>query len=628
MRRIINSFLACCLALICIFTYVGCKSDKNPDTELPEQAGLEETDYDLVSSGKSDYVIVIPEEDSKMLNFAVSELQLFFEEATNIKLPVILDSQVNNSQKCISLGETELFAQQNLSVNYDELGRSGYIIEQEDGNVYISGASDYGTAWGVYEFLEYQFNYKYFYKETYTLDRNVRNRKLLNFNNKTIPSIDQCYLAFGEVIGDETHAHRMRTYTQADVYAALGASRWHSALAIIGEMTPEQKALWYDTSTSQPCFTRDREGLSTHMAENIMDALRIDKTATAVNIGQADNSNWCTCTECSAEREKYGTNSATYIKTVNMIAEKVQAMLDKEQPGREITITFFAYLASLEPPVRKTEGGDWEPVNEDVRLADNVCVLNAPISMNAYQYWPLEDEHNRNAREIVDKWAAMGNEQYFWIYNNTFYGNYFTPVDSLNGTQKTLQYLEKSNARWVMQQGQQNNTVSPDWSRLKAYIDAELAWDVNADMNQLIDNFMQAYFGPAAEVMSAFYDDFRTWYSYAANLPANSGLTETRTMNASFFPRATLNRWLNYIEEAYTAIEPLKKEDPERYEAFSDRILLESISPRYVQMYIFGTSDFSENELDTMETQFRSDCAKLGIMMKWEHGSLEGNELF
>ena len=91
MRRIINSFLACCLALICIFTYVGCKSDKNPDTELPEQAGLEETDYDLVSSGKSDYVIVIPEEDSKMLNFAVSELQLFFEEATNIKLPVILD---------------------------------------------------------------------------------------------------------------------------------------------------------------------------------------------------------------------------------------------------------------------------------------------------------------------------------------------------------------------------------------------------------------------------------------------------------------------------------------------------------------------------------------------------------
>ena len=113
------------------------------------------------------------------------------------------------------------------------------------------------------------------------------------------------------------------------------------------------KALWYDTSTSQPCFTRDREGLSTHMAENIMDALRIDKTATAVNIGQADNSNWCTCTECSAEREKYGTNSATYIKTVNMIAEKVQAMLDKEQPGREITITFFAYLASLEPPVRK-----------------------------------------------------------------------------------------------------------------------------------------------------------------------------------------------------------------------------------------------------------------------------------
>lgn len=629
--KIIGSVSICAVVVAVALTlglYFGLreKPDTLPYIEPEQPLILNETDVDLVSDGKSAYKIVVPAgQTTKMLGFAQSELQLFFGEATGIALDAVTDDVLQDGDtKYISLGNTEQLAAHGWSGDYAELGRSGYRIKRDGESVFIFGASDYGTAFGVYEFLQHQFDYEYYYKDTYSLNTNVRNRKLLDFDLTTVPSIDQTYLAMGEVIEDETHAHRLRTYTQEDVFLGIGASRWHTAFAILGEMTEEQRALWVSSTGTQPCFSRDREGISTHMAENIMDGLRRDMTVTAVNIGQADNPNWCECDACTAELNKYDTNSATYIKTINLVADKVQAMLDEEQPGRKITITFFAYLATAEPPVKEKEGGGYEPIDEEVRLRPNVSVLNAQIAMNAYLHYPLTDAHNSGPKKAIEKWAALGTEQYMWIYNNTFYGNYFTPAESFNGTQETLQFLTETGTRWVMQQGQQNNTVSPDWSRLKAYLDAKLAWNVYADQQTLIQNFIKAYFGPAAEAMQTYFDDYRSWYVYIAE---KLDYTEHRTMQPDYFPRNVLNSWLGSIDEAYAAIAPYKTTDPDRYDALYDRILLESLSPRYLQMAIFRT-DFSEADQTAMEETFRKDCSNLGVMMLSEKKYIEGNALF
>lgn len=628
--KIIWIVLACAVAVAVALTlglYFGLreKPDSLPKIEPEQPLVLAETDVDLVSAGKSDYKIVLPATQTKMLGFAQSELQLFFGEATGIALEAVTDSALPDGHtKFISIGNTAQLAERGWSGDYAELGRSGYRIKRDGESVFIYGASDYGTAFGVYEFLQHQFDYEYYYKDTYSLNTNVRNRKLLDFDLTTVPSIDQTYLAMGEVIEDETHAHRLKTYTQEDVFLGIGASRWHTAFAIMGELTAEQKELWVSAAGTQPCFTRDREGLSAHMAANIMNGLRRDLTVTAVNIGQADNPNWCTCDACTAELNKYGTNTATYIKTINLVADKVQAMLDEEQPGRKITITFFAYLATAEPPVKAKADGGYEPIDDDVRLRSNVSVLNAQIGMNAYLHYPLTDGHNNGPKQAIDKWAALGSEQYMWIYNNTFYDNYFTPAESFNGTQKTLQFLAETGTRWVMQQGQQNNTVSPDWSRLKAYIDARLAWNVRADQQALIRNFIKAYFGPAAEAMQTYFDDYRSWYAHIAEVLDYTG---QRTMQPNYFPRNVLNSWLGSIERAYAAIERYKTTDPSRYNALHDRILLESLSPRYLQMAIFRT-DFSAAEQTVMEEDFRKDCSRLGVMMLSEKKYIEGNTLF
>lgn len=604
------------------------KAEK-PNNDYDDTITLAETNIDLVKSGKSDYKIVIPSDNnSKMMTFAVSELKLFFEEATGIVLETVTDDVVTGSDtKLISLGHTQQLEQKSYGHSYELLGRSGYIIKRDNERIFITGATDYGTAFGVYEFLQYQFDYEYYYKDTYSLTKNVRNEKLLDFDNITTASIDQTYLAIGEVIEDETHAHRLKTYTQEDVFLGFGASRWHTAFAIIGDMTPEQRALWVSDTGTQPCFSRDREGLSTHMAERITDGLRRDLGVTAVNIGQADNPNWCTCDASSAELAKYGTNSAGYILTINRIADKVQAWIDENQTGREFTITFFAYLATSEPPVKLVAGttDEYEPIDEEVRLRDNVAVLNAPIAMNAYLHYDFYSAKNKGPALSTKKWAAMGGEDmYMWIYNNTFYGNYFTPAESFNGTQGTLKYLSEVGTRWVMQQGQQNNTISPDWSRLKAYIDAKLAWNIDANQDRLVKNFIKEYFGAASGIMQEYFDNYRTWYAYIAE---QYDYTEHRTMVTEYYPRNVLNSWLGSIETAFREIEIYKAANPDLYEALYNRLLLESLSPRYLQMAIYRT-DYTAAEQADKEAQFRRDCSLLNVIMLSEKAYIEGNALF
>lgn len=613
--------MAVTLTLLLVF-----KPWKDKNYDFDDTPVLKETDIDLVKSGKTDYKVVIPEGyDTNMSSFALSELKLFFAEATGISLTVVDDSEVTAADdKYISLGHTAQFEEKGYENGYDTLGRSGFIVKRDGGKIFIAGASDYGTTFGVYEFLHHQFNYEYYYKDTYSLDKNVRNDKLLDFDLTVTASIDQTYLAMGEVIEDETHAHRLKTYTQEDVYMQIGNSRWHTSFAIIGAMTDEEKALWVSPAGTQPCFSRDREGLSTRMAHTITEALKLDRVVTAVNIGQQDNSSWCTCSECAAELAKYGTNSATFIKTVNMVADKVQAFIDEEQPGREFSVTFFAYLATIEPPVKENADGSFSPIDEEVRLRKNVSVLNAPIALNAYMHYDINQSVNSGSNLSTRKWAAMGDNMYMWIYNNTFYGNYFTPADSFGGTQGTLKFLSENGTRWIMQQGQQNNTVSPDWSRLKAYIDAKLAWNVDANRSKLIKNFIAQYFGAAAPAMQSYFDNYQTWYAYIAE---QYDYVEHRTMQPEFFPRNVINTWLSYIDEAYAAIEPLKATDADLYDTLYSRILLESLSPRYLQMAIFRT-DFSIAEQSEKENQFREDCSVLGVSMLSEKFYIEGNALF
>ena len=156
---------------------------------------ISETNEYIVQNGKSDYKIIIPAEASVQIGVAAEELAFFFQEATNIKLDIIKDNdaqiQSKDGLKCFSIGKTRLLENSsvNATITYDLLGSDGYRMVTEDNIVYIAGYGDYGSLYGVYDFLNDALNYEFFYTDIYALDKNVWDLKLRNYNVTEVPDV-------------------------------------------------------------------------------------------------------------------------------------------------------------------------------------------------------------------------------------------------------------------------------------------------------------------------------------------------------------------------------------------------------------------------------------------------------
>ena len=70
--------------------------------------------------------------------------------------------------------------------------------------------------------------------------------------------------------------------------------------------------------------------------------------------------------------------------------------------------------------------------------------------------------------------------------------------------------------KYMFDQGQFNQSVGTDWFRLKEYLTAKLQWNVNQDMDTLIDNFFTNYFKNASVSMKNFFDSQQLHHTWLA----------------------------------------------------------------------------------------------------------------
>ena len=66
--------------------------------------------------------------------------------------------------------------------------------------------------------------------------------------------------------------------------------------------------------------------------------------------------------------------------------------------------------------------------------------------------------------------------------------------------------VAKCGAEFIFDQNQWDQKVKTGFHRLKAWMGAKLAWNVNSDYNKLLDEYFDGYFGAAAEPMRQLYD--------------------------------------------------------------------------------------------------------------------------
>ena len=140
---------------------------------------------------------------------------------------------------------------------------------------------------------------------------------------------------------------------------------------------------------------------------------------------------------------------------------------------------------------------------------------------------------------------------------------------------------------------------------------------------ELEAKFFRYYFADAAEPMYNYFRELRSRLAYIGETDVSiSGRLNIVPDNKKHWQRQTLLKYMSYINKAYAAIEKYKTLDPELYGTLKDRIVIESIFPRYALLDIYPSS-FSKSELAEARRSFMDDNTKLKNSQVGEHKTLK-----
>ena len=322
--------------------------------------------------------------------------------------------------------------------------------------------------------------------------------------------------------------------------------------------------------------------------------------------------------------EKYGTHAALLVKFINRIAEKIEKWVNENQPDRTVYVTTFAYLQTMKPPVKydengyliRDENGKAIPIDESMRLRDNVIVRLAPIDSNWYE--PFTAESNRKNREMLEAWASLG-QTTLWIYGTSYLTNYAN-LNDFNSIQPNYQFYKKLGVRHLYDQFTNSGRGSPCFRDWRMYFRSKLAWDVDLDAEKLTSDFFEKYYKDASSYMRQYMEDVKAVY---AEKWREVGLKGDCNYVDLYLPqlwsKEDLLKWLGYFDEAYKSIEYRKEKDFNVYIKLKNRITMESVSVRYLLIVLYGEQVYGKEELYKEKIRLYNDLKRFEMYPRFGH---------
>ncbi len=619
-KNIFKAALALLLVFCCLIGTVACKPKEDDSIKVD---GGDKTEKELpytvvedkyfIKDRKTDYVI-LAQTGGEITETAVSELQNFWNEASGVALVVYysLDS-VPEGKKIISLGETDLAASAGFS-GVDMDAESSRIVTKDD-NIYIVG-NGWGILWGVYEFLDWMFNYTYYMEDCYSLNRNVKELNYITVDETLIPDIT--YVPGYHGLSDYNSTINAKRYRMRSE-AHLMVGYYHNALEILpADKYINEHPNWYATTGNQLCTTargnsEDYEAMVQALTEYFVAGLRADKTKSYLSFSMMDVHTWCTCPACEESKAKYGAESAAMLILTKKVRDRVADIMAAEGDTRDIKIVTMLYNASEDVPVKKNDNGEYVLTDASLDFT-GVIPLWAAMSRKEHELsWEHPD--NAGARDMLDKMNAAFDEIWIWDYGVNFY-NYFVPYDIFSNIEADFKFLEQYNITMHLYQLDHNLQNTTGWGALKIYLLSELMWDCDQSVEELTQNFFENVYGAGAEAMKKIYDSYRVLAAYNSVPHGNTTAWDQSIYSGSilqeaYFPRGIVNEWFELLDEAYAAIEAEKSENINAYYTYETNIKTEAIHIRYIDAVLYRKDNNEENI--EVKKQIYFDVQSLGF---------------
>jgi len=506
-------------------------------------AALATEGVQLFDGSESDYVIVVPDDAPQSFYSGarwINEfLNLMLGKAEDAPGPLeIVKKGDYTAGPFISLGRTGLDSTSAFDAAADALKTDeGFVKMVIGGNIFISGKSDgpdpgRATMYGCADFIEQELGGRWFTPTLRTAPRkdDIFVKANLNVPQEAVFDYRDDYWPQVYLYPEFKAFHKINSFMGArDESGAYGRNfeyiggfchtLWDLVPRSLFDTQPELFAYRLDKKAwvpDQRCLTNDDviEMVKTKVFQYI-DRHINDLNFKIVSVTQEDNDAPCECTDCLAMDALYGGPSGTNIWFTNQIAD---AVWERYPTRRDILVDTFAYTYTVEPPTNI-----WPSKNVIVRMCSMGCCFNHPLRDCGYGkggLFPDMKPHDSEFARQMEGWGELckknGAQLYVWDYTTCFK---FYPqlYPNLHVLADNLQFFVENGVRGVYEQGYDTGGVevlpgscSGEFGELRGYMLAKLLWNPYLNSNQIMDEFMDAYYGPGAAPYIKEFLDFYT----------------------------------------------------------------------------------------------------------------------
>ena len=543
-------------------------------------------------------------------------------------------------KKYICVGVTELFQEAGLAMPNVDLSGDGFYIKTAQKSVFLETCEDSGFQVGAIAMLEEMLGYDMITHNAFTI------------YDKVSPNAD-VYLPNMEIIEKPDFQYRVAPSSTVSDAAKYGMGFTMDRIFIEKDMRPYHNSFnylppneyysdhpnWYgpgvDASYTkdsvlqgQLCYTArgrtyDEDGKPNgeygEMIDTVVEQMIVEiqkpENANNNNIAftEQDSYDWCNCSACKAEQEKYGDcTSANCILFCNDLEKVLNATLQEQGIDRVMTVYFFSYHATVAAPAVKNSDGTYSPI-DGLKCNENVGVIYAPIQANFY--YDINSDINSFYEEQMYKWNAVCDKVSVWLYQARFQ-NYFYPYCSWQTIGDNARFCYENGANYFFNQDQFGLNNSVAFSGLKVYLTSKST--LNSNFNQLdyTKKYFQYAFGDASEVMHQLFREVQIYYAELNRQYPSviDGTLREAIANKAYWPKSLLEHWLTLIDSAYEQIAHYQISEPALYQQYHDMINLESLSFRFILCSLYVDRDFEDSgELTALRKAFKADCEYLKI---------------
>ncbi len=443
----------------------------------------------LFENGSSRYLIVLEPTASPSEKTAAAELQSYFKQCTGVELPIVA-SKPNDERPTIVLGRGRTAAALGVEPTDEQLGEQGCVVRTAAPHVVIAGTAAGGTLFGARRFIADELGVRWYAPDA------VKTPKLTDITvEETDKLIKPGFLwrqASYEWPGGDAEFHARLGLNsgsggadnpQGVQYAFDGTCHTYFRFISPEEFFDSHPEYFSEINgqrvreEAQLCLTNP--DVLNIVTERMLARMKADPHSRQHNFSQMDWYNGCECEKCRAMNEKYKSAGGTQFWFINELAKRTSKVYPDKLIGT------LAYMYTEEPPM----GMEMHP-NTAVWL----CHMFPSCDSHPIESCPLNADYKRRAQA----WSKICRHLYAWHYIVDF-AHFYNPFPNFRAMDADFKFYKSLGFEGIYAQAMGAGGGGGEFSLLRGYLAGELLKDPDKKGDEVIRDFLDGYYGPAAE---------------------------------------------------------------------------------------------------------------------------------